>query len=162
MVENLLNKKNVKRVKEFINLFNKKIKIIELNKTARTALDAANSLQVDVGSIVKSLVFQIKNDKKYILCLISGDKRVSVEKLSKNVNLKIVTAKAIDVKKVTGFSIGGIPPFAHKIKLITYIDESLLRFHDLYAAAGHPHCVFKIKYEELIKLTNAEVGDFSN
>ncbi|PPR43035.1 MAG: hypothetical protein CFH21_00934, partial [Alphaproteobacteria bacterium MarineAlpha5_Bin11] len=152
----------VKRVKEFINLFNKKIKIIELNKTARTALDAANSLQVDVGSIVKSLVFQIKNDKKYILCLISGDKRVSVEKLSKNVNLKIVTAKAIDVKKVTGFSIGGIPPFAHKIKLITYIDESLLRFHDLYAAAGHPHCVFKIKYEELIKLTNAEVGDFSN
>ena len=152
-MENLLNNEPVKRVEEFIKKFDTKLNILVLETTARTAKDAANSLQCEVGAIVKSLLF--KAEDSFLICLIAGDKRCSLNKLKKILNKKDVSmASAEEVKKNTGFSIGGVAPVAHKISLDIFIDESLSRFKFIFAAAGHPNCVFKITYDQLIKITN--------
>ena len=149
----LLSKEPVKRVGETIKKFDPNLKIIVLDTTARTAKDAANSLKCELGSIVKSLVFRAEND--FLICLVAGDKRCSLNKLKKILNKKDVSmANADQVKENTGFSIGGVAPVGHLKKLNIIVDKSLNRFKYVYGAAGHPDCVFKITYNELIKLTN--------
>ncbi len=149
----LLNKEPVKRVGETIKKFDPNLKIIVLDTTARTAKDAANSLKCELGAIVKSLVFRAEND--FLICLVAGDKRCSLNKLKKILNKKDVSmANANQVKENTGFSIGGVAPVGHLKKLNIIVDKSLNRFKYVYGAAGHPDCVFKITYDELIKLTN--------
>ena len=149
----LLNKEPVKRVGETIKKFDPNLKIIVLDTTARTAKDAANSLKCELGAIVKSLVFRAEND--FLICLVAGDKRCSLNKLKKILNKKDVSmANADQVKENTGFSIGGVAPVGHLKKLNIIVDKSLNRFKYVYGAAGHPDCVFKITYDELIKLTN--------
>ena len=151
-MENLLSRETVKRVEEFITKFDPKLKILVLDTTARTAKDAANSLKCELGAIVKSLVFRAEKD--FLICLVSGDKRCSLNKLKKTLNKKDVSmANADQVKENTGFSIGGVAPTAHLKKLNIIVDKSLSRFKHVYGAAGHPDCVFKITYTELIKLT---------
>ena len=148
----LLNKESVKRVQEFIKKFDPNLKILVLDTTARTAKDAANSLKCELGAIVKSLVFRAESD--FLICLVAGDKRCSLNKLKKILDKKDVSmANADEVKVNTGFSIGGVAPVGHLKKLNILIDKSLSRFQYIYAAAGHPDCVFKITYSELIKLT---------
>ena len=149
----LLNKEPIKRVEETIKKFDLNLKIIVLDTTARTAKDAANSLKCELGAIVKSLVFRAEND--FLICLVSGDKRCSLNKLKKILNKKDVSmANADQVKENTGFSIGGVAPVGHLKKLNIIVDKSLNRFKYVYGAAGHPDCVFKITYDKLIKLTN--------
>ena len=149
----LLNKESVKRVQEFIKKFDPNLKILVLDTTARTAKDAANSLKCELGAIVKSLVFRAESD--FLICLVAGDKRCSLNKLKKILDKKDVSmANADEVKVNTGFSIGGVAPVGHLKKLNILIDKSLSRFQYIYGAAGHPDCVFKITYSELIKLTN--------
>ena len=149
----LLNKESVKRVQEFIKKFDSNLKILVLDTTARTAKDAANSLKCELGAIVKSLVFRAESD--FLICLVAGDKRCSLNKLKKILDKKDVSmANAEEVKVNTGFSIGGVAPVGHLKKLNILIDKSLSRFQYIYGAAGHPDCVFKITYNELIKLTN--------
>ena len=153
-----LNKEAVKRAKEALKKFNNEIKVIELEKTARTANDAANSLNTEVGSIVKSLLF--RNEGNFLLCLVSGDKRCSLNKLKKIFNSKDLSMASPDeVKDQTGYTIGGVSPVGHKNKLEILVDESLNRFKNLYAAAGHPNCIFKINFDELLNLTNGTVKD---
>ena len=153
-----LNKEAVKRAKEALNKFNTEIKVIELEQTARTANDAANSLNTEVGSIVKSLLF--RNEENFFLCLVSGDKRCSLNKLKKIFNSKDLSMASPDeVKDQTGYTIGGVSPVGHKNKLEILVDESLNRFKNLYAAAGHPNCIFKISFDELLNLTNGVVKD---
>ena len=152
-MENILEKEPVKRVQEFINQFDPKLKVLVLDTTARTAKDAAESLGSEVGAIVKSLVF--RTDGTFLICLVAGDKRCSLNKLKKIISKKDVSmANADEVKINTGFSIGGVAPVAHAKKLDIVIDKSLSRFEDVFGAAGHPNCVFKINYKELIKITN--------
>ena len=123
-----------------------------LNSSARTALDAAASLNCEVGAIVKSLL--LRTDDSFILCLVSGDKRCSLNKIKKILKKKDVSmANAEQVKSQTGFSIGGVSPIAHLNKNKILIDTSLSRYEYLYAAAGHPNTIFKISYKQLIKLT---------
>ena len=149
----LLNKEPVKRVGESLKKFDPNLKILVLDTTARTAKDAANSLKCELGAIVKSLVFRAEND--FLICLVAGDKRCSLNKLKKILNKKDVSmANADQVKENTGFSIGGVAPVGHLKKLNIIVDKSLNRFKYVYGAAGHPDCVFKITYDELIKLTN--------
>ena len=151
-MENLLNKEPVKRVQEFIKKYNSNLEVIVLNSTARTANEAANSLKCEVGAIVKSLLF--KADNIFLICLIAGDRRCSLNKLKKILQKKDVSmADANEVKKNTGFSIGGVAPVAHTLSLDILIDKSLSRFPHIFAAAGHPNCVFKITYDELIGIT---------
>jgi len=151
-VSELLSKEPVKRVGETIKKFDPNLKIIVLDTTARTAKDAANSLKCELGSIVKSLVFRAEND--FLICLVAGDKRCSLNKLKKILNKKDVSmANADQVKENTGFSIGGVAPVGHLKKLNIIVDKSLNRFKYVYGAAGHPDCVFRITYPELVKLT---------
>ena len=153
-----LNKEAVKRAKEALKKFNSEIKVIELEQTARTANDAANSLNTEVGSIVKSLLF--RNEGNFFLCLVSGDKRCSLNKLKKIFNSKDLSMASPDeVKDQTGYTIGGVSPVGHKNKLEILVDESLNRFKNLYAAAGHPNCIFKISFDELLNLTNGVIKD---
>ena len=152
-MENLLDKETIKRVQRFIAQFDPKLKVLLLDTTARTAKDAAESLGCEVGAIVKSLVFRANNS--FLICLVAGDKRCSLNKLKKILSKKDVSmANADEVKTNTGFSIGGVAPIAHIKKLDILIDKSLSKFEYIFAAAGHPHCVFKITYEQLIKITN--------
>ena len=156
----LLNKEPVKRVQELISKFDSNLKVIVLNTTARTAKDAATSLKCEVGAIVKSLLF--KADDTFLICLVAGDKRCSLKKLKKILNKKdVCMASADEVKENTGFSIGGVSPVGYIKKLDILIDKSLDRFENVFAAAGHPNCVFKINYNELIKITNGSEKEIS-
>ena len=159
-MEILLNKEPVKRVQELISKFDSKLKVIVLNTTARTAKDAATSLKCEVGAIVKSLLF--KADDTFLICLVPGDKRCSLNKLKKILSKKdVCMANAEEVKENTGFSIGGVSPVGYIKKLDILIDKSLNRFENVFAAAGHPNCVFKINYNELIKITNGSEKELS-
>ena len=141
----LLKNEPVKRVQVALSEFNKGINIKILENSARTAEDAAKALNCEVGAIVKSLILR-KNDL-FFLCLVSGDKRCSLNKLKKSSNVKDLSmADADKVKKITGFTIGGVSPVGSKINLETLIDQNLNRFQNLYAAAGHPNAIFKISF----------------
>ena len=148
----LLNKEPVKRVEESLKKIDPNLKIIVLDTTARTAKDAANSLKCELGAIVKSLVFKAEDD--FLICLVSGDKRCSLNKLKKFLNKKDVSMSNADqVKENTGFSIGGVAPTGHLKDLNIIVDKSLSRFKYVYGAAGHPDCVFRITYPDLVRLT---------
>ena len=155
----LINRKAVTKVKNYLNKFDENIELIVLDETARTAIDAANSLKTKVGSIVKSLLFK-DNDNNYYLCLVSGDKYVSTDKISQLVGLTIKKTTAQECKEFTGYSIGGVSPIAHdnKPKLIL-IDKNLSKYEKVFAAAGHPYVVFGVTYLELVKLTNGTVNN---
>tara|TARA_B100001540_G_scaffold172886_1_gene152688 strand:+ start:166 stop:648 length:483 start_codon:yes stop_codon:yes gene_type:complete len=159
-MSDLLNKEPVRRVQKKLKEFDESYKVIELDSSARTAKEAAKSLKTDVGSIVKSLLFRSQNN--FFLCLVSGDKRCSLNKLKKIKNLKEISmANPQSVKEVTGFTIGGVSPIGHLEKIEIFIDNNLKRFEKIYAAAGHPHCVYKIDFENLIKITNGTVMDIA-
>ncbi len=154
----LLNKEPVKRAEKALKEFDETLSITELENTARTAVDAAKALNCEVGAIVKSLLF--KNGDNYFLCLVSGDKRCSLNKLKKFFNSKDLSmASPNDVKEQTGYTIGGVSPIGHTNTLQILIDSSLNRFEDLFGAAGHPNCIFKINFENLKKITNGTIED---
>ena len=157
---NLLDKEPVKRVEKILRDFDPKLGIISLDTSARTALEAASSLGCEIGAIVKSLVF--KTEKNFILCLVAGDKKASIKKIKSFLNLKDVSmASADDVKVVTGYTIGGVSPVGHLSKIDIFIDNSLQRFSSLFAAAGHPNCVFKLNFNELKKITNGSIKELT-
>jgi prolyl-tRNA editing enzyme YbaK/EbsC (Cys-tRNA(Pro) deacylase) len=130
-------------------------RVIELAGTARSAEDAARSVGAPLGAIVKSLVFMAGGAP--VMALVAGDRRCDTRALAAALGLdgKVGRADADLVREATGYTIGGVPPFAHARKLPTAIDASLARFATVYAAAGHPHCVFATSTDELARLTGA-------
>ena len=156
----LLDKEPVKRVEKYLREFDQSQKVIILNSSARTASEAASSLGCEIGAIVKSLLFKTENN--FTLCLIAGDKKASLNKIKKVLNIKNASmAAAEDVKNITGFTIGGVSPIGHLNKIDIFIDNSLERFNYLYAAAGHPNCVFKIKFIDLQKITDGSIEELT-
>ena len=149
----LLHKEPVKRVEQVLKAFDPKLTVIVLKTSARTAIEAATSLGCEVGAIVKSLLF--KTEDSFTLCLVAGDKRASLNRIKKALKIKDASmASAEDVKNITGYTIGGVSPIGHLKKIEILIDKSLSRFNLLFAAAGHPNCVFKIDFTNLKKITN--------
>ena len=156
----LLDKEPVKRVEKSLKQFDSNMRIITLDSSARTATEAATSLGCEVGAIVKSLLFKTENT--FTLFLVSGDKRASLNKIKKTLNIRDASmASADDVKKATGYTIGGVSPVGHLNKINVFIDNSLNRFKNLYAAAGHPNCVFKTNFEDLQKITEGSIKDIT-
>ena len=154
----LLDKEPVKRVEKFLKDFDQSLEVIVLENSARTAKDAAIALGCDVGAIVKSLLF--KTGDNFTLCLVAGDKKCSLNKLKKIKDEKDISmASPEEVKTQTGYTIGGVSPVGHLNKLEIFIDKSLERFNELFAAAGHPNCVFKINFNDIQKITNGKVED---
>ncbi len=156
----ILNKEPVLRAEKSLKQFNPDLKVIELEQTARTANDAATSLGCKVGAIVKSLLFRAGDS--FVLCLVSGDKRCSLNKLKKILDEKDVSmANPEDVKRITGYTIGGVSPTGHLTKTKIYIDENLKNFNSIFAAAGHPNAVFEIDFENLKALTQGETKEIT-
>ena len=154
----LLDKEPVKRAEKFLKNFDRSLEVVILENSARTAKDAATALVCDVGAIVKSLLF--KTEDSFTLCLVAGDKKCSLNKLKKIIDKKNVSmATPEDVKTQTGYTIGGVSPVGHLKKIEVIIDNSLERFNQLFAAAGHPNCVFKINFKDIQKITNGKVED---
>ena len=154
----LRDKEPVKRVEKIIKEYDKNLSVSILKTSARTALEAANSLNCDVGAIVKSLLF--KTDNRYALFLVAGDKKASLKKIKKNIKFSDVSmASADEVKTITGYTIGGVSPVGHIKNIDIYIDNSLERFDYLFAAAGHPNCIFKISFLDLKKITKGVIED---
>ena len=157
-MEDLLNKESVQRVIKVLRDYDSTLKVQALSSSARTALDAANSLNCEVGAIVKSLLFRAEDT--FLLCLVSGDKKCSLNKLKKITQIKDISmASPDDVKAQTGYTIGGVSPIGHLKKINIFIDNSLERFDNIFAAAGHPNCVFKIDFKNLLKITQGEIKD---
>jgi Cys-tRNA(Pro) deacylase len=154
----LLDKESVKRAEKFLKGFDQSLEVIVLENSARTAKDAAIALGCDVGAIVKSLLF--KTGDNFTLCLVAGDKRCSLNRLKKIKNVKDISMASLEeVKTQTGYTIGGVSPVGHLNKLEIFIDKSLERFNELFAAAGHPNCVFKINFKNIQKITNGKIED---
>ncbi len=154
----LLDKEAVKRAEKFLKGFDQSLEVIILENSARTAQDAAKALDCNVGAIVKSLLFRAGDD--FILCLVAGDKRCSLNKLKKLKDKKDISmASPEEVKTQTGYTIGGVSPIGHLNKIEIIIDKSLERFIQLFAAAGNPNCVFKINFINIQKITNGKVED---
>ena len=153
-----IDKEPVKRVEKIIKEFDENLSVSVLKTSARTALEAASSLNCNVGAIVKSLLF--KTDNKFCLFLIAGDKKASLKKIKKNIKFSDVSmASADEVKSITGYTIGGVSPVGHINDVDIYIDNSLERFNFLFAAAGHPNCIFKISFLNLKKITKGVIED---
>ena len=157
-MENFLEKVSVQRVIKALRDFDTTLKVESLSSSARTAIEAASSLNCEVGAIVKSLL--LRTEDSFILCLVSGDKKCSLNKIKKILNKKDVSmANADQVKSQTGFSIGGVAPVAHLEKIEILIDKTLCEHKNVYAAAGHPNSIFKIAYKQLVKLTEGKEED---
>ena len=136
---------------------------VMLDDAARTAQQADDALGVSVGQIAKSIVFRRKLDDAAVLVVTSGDQRVDEKKVEALVGggKRLGRADAAFVKARTGFSIGGVAPLGHAAPVLTLIDASLFRFEELWAAAGHPHAVFRLSPQALAHLTQAAVADLA-
>lgn len=123
--------------------------VVELDVSARTALDAADALGCAVGQIVKSLVLS-DDEHEPLLVLAAGDMRVDLERIGRDHGRPVTMADAAFVREVTGYAIGGVPPFGHARGLPTLVDASLLRWSEIWAAAGTPRTVFSLSPDDLL------------
>ncbi len=149
--------KNAKRVQTALAGFGLDLVVVEFPKSTRTAQDAANAIGCQVEQIVKSLVFQRQPSGKAVLITASGGNRVNEKRIKEILGEKIVRAEAEFVKEVTGFPIGGVPPLAHTQPIETIIDEDLLQYAEIWAAAGTPNAVVRLSPKELVLITAGRV-----
>ena len=131
--------------------------VIEHAESTRTAQEAADRAGCELGQIVKSLIFKGRESGKPILVLTSGANRVDEKRISGYAGEPIGRADADFVRAVTGFTIGGVPPFGHLLIMDTYLDEDFMRYETIWAAAGTPNAIFELKTEDLQKMTNGKV-----
>ncbi len=149
--------KSAQSIQDILSQKGLAFKVVELSASTRTAQEAADAIGCQVAQIVKSLIFCTKQTLKPILVLASGVNRVDEKKIEQLVGEKITKADAGFTRNVTGFAIGGIPPVGHKRALETFIDQDLLQFDELWAAAGTPHAVFKLNSTNLQSLTHGKI-----
>ncbi|MEQ7051154.1 YbaK/EbsC family protein [Paenibacillaceae sp. P-4] len=131
--------------------------VVELPDSTRTAQEAANTIGCEISQIAKSIIFRRKAADLPLLIVASGTNRVNERAISYLLNEKIGKADADFVREHTGYVIGGVPPFAHKESIETLIDEELMKYEVIWAAAGHPKAVFQLTPEQLVELTNGKV-----
>ena len=147
--------KNSQKVQNFLNEFGLKLEVIEMAESTRTAQEAASAVGCEVGQIVKSLIF--RSGDEALLFLVSGKNLLDTSKVGRIIRKPIAKADAVFTKEKTGYAIGGVPPVAHSEKIDTYIDQDLLAYENVWAAAGTAHAVFKLKSNDLPRLTGGEV-----
>lgn len=149
--------KSAERVQQVLNKFGLELKVVEFSDSTRTSEDAANAIGCSVGQIAKSLIFKGKNSQKPILIIASGVNRVNEKKIRDYIGENIEKADADFVLLHTGYAIGGIPPVGHKKYIKPLIDEDLLQYEEIWAAAGTPHAVFSITPKDLQRITEGDV-----
>ena len=152
--------KGPQRVQSALREMGVEIDVVELDASTRTAQQAADAIGTTLGSIVKSLVFLA--DGEPVLVLVSGDQRADPTKMKALMQARrVMIADADQVREITGFAIGGVPPIGHSRPLPVWIDRSLGRFETVYAAAGGPRAIFPIAYSKLVELTGGNVADLT-
>jgi prolyl-tRNA editing enzyme YbaK/EbsC (Cys-tRNA(Pro) deacylase) len=131
--------------------------VIELPQTTRSAAEAAQAVGCQVAQIAKSLVFKGKHSQRPILVITSGSNRVDEKKIAEFIAEPLGKADADFVRQHTGFAIGGVPPIGHLEPLAIFIDEDLLQYEAIWAAAGTPYAVFRLTAPDLISMTGGQV-----
>jgi prolyl-tRNA editing enzyme YbaK/EbsC (Cys-tRNA(Pro) deacylase) len=148
---------SAQRVQQALQALGLSLEVVELPASTRTAAEAAQAIGCQVGQIIKSLVFKGKRSERPILVLASGQNRVNERIIEAFINEPLGKADADFVRAHTGFAIGGVPPIGHAQTLETFIDEDLLGFDALWAAAGTPHAVFRLTPDDLVWMTGGRV-----
>jgi prolyl-tRNA editing enzyme YbaK/EbsC (Cys-tRNA(Pro) deacylase) len=151
-------KASLERVQERLAALGGGHRVVELDASARTAVDAARALGCRVDQIVKSLVFRGRRTDRAILVTASGANRVNEERVAELVDEPVEKADAAFVRARTGFAIGGVAPVGSTGPLTTVIDEDLLQWHEIWAAAGHPKTVFRLSPADLVQMTGGRVA----
>jgi prolyl-tRNA editing enzyme YbaK/EbsC (Cys-tRNA(Pro) deacylase) len=151
--------RSARRVQSALDAHGVALKVVELPASTRTALDAAQAVGCEVGQIVKSLVFRKVDGDEPLLVLTSGANRVSLAKLEAAMGARYEMAEAGFVRRWTGFAIGGVSPVGHAHPIRTVLDRDLLRYDQIWAAAGTPRALFRLTPEQLLSMTGAQALD---
>jgi prolyl-tRNA editing enzyme YbaK/EbsC (Cys-tRNA(Pro) deacylase) len=151
-------KPSARRVQDALSAAGFTNAVVELPDSARTAVDAAAAVGCDVGQIVKSLLFEAVPSGRAVLVAASGSHRVDEQAVAAVLGERIVRASPDFVRARTGFAIGGVPPIGHAQPVVTVVDEALLAYDRIWAAAGHPHAVFALTPAELVRMTAGTVA----
>jgi prolyl-tRNA editing enzyme YbaK/EbsC (Cys-tRNA(Pro) deacylase) len=149
--------KNAEKIQAALAAFGLDQEVVEFPESTRTAQEAADAIGCSVEQIVKSLVFQRIPSRQPLMIAASGGNRVNEKRIKELLGEKIVRADAEFVKEVTGYPIGGVPPLAHTQPIETFIDEDLLKYEEIWAAAGTPNAVFRLSPQELALITRGKV-----
>jgi prolyl-tRNA editing enzyme YbaK/EbsC (Cys-tRNA(Pro) deacylase) len=145
------------KVQKALNAIGLQLKVIELPASTRTAQEAAQAVGCQVGQIAKSIIFCTEISHRPILVIVSGPNRVNEKVIEALIGEAMVKADADFVRQRTGFVIGGVPPVGHIETLDTFLDQDLLQYQDIWAAAGTPHAVFRLTPADLLRMTNGSV-----
>lgn len=148
---------SAQRVQNALSKLGLTLAVVELPDSTRSAAEAAAALGCGAGQIAKSLIFRANDSDRPVLVIASGVNRVDLQKVGDLFGEKIVKADADFVRQQTGFAIGGVPPVGHKNTIITFIDEDLLHYDEIWAAAGTPNAVFRLTGNDLIRATGGQV-----
>jgi len=149
--------KSAQKVQDALDAFGLSLTVILMPDSTRTAQEAADALHCTVAQIAKSLIFRGTVSGRPILIIASGANRVNEKAVGRLIGEKLARADADFVQKQTGYAIGGIPPVGHVAPIATYIDEDLLQYDEIWAAAGTPHAVFALTPDILKTMTGGEV-----
>lgn len=156
----VLSSPSVERVRQALQRGGLATDIVELPGAARTAKAAAEFLGCEVAQIANSLVFRVKSTDEAVLVMSSGAKRVDLERLSAVLGEAVDKADADFVRRHTGFAIGGVAPAGHGLARV-FVEKSLSAFDELWAAAGHPHTVFRLSFQQLLRITNGTPAELA-
>lgn len=149
--------KSALKIQEELNKYNLSLKVVTMQDSTRTCVEAANTIGCEVGQIVKSLVFRGKTSGTPILIVASGDNRINEKKMKEYLGEAVTRPDANYVQETTGFAIGGIPPVGHTTKMPCFIDADLFRFKEVWAAAGTPFDVFCLTPDQLATITQGKI-----
>jgi prolyl-tRNA editing enzyme YbaK/EbsC (Cys-tRNA(Pro) deacylase) len=149
---------SARKVQQALQALGLDLQVVELPGSTRTALEAAQAVGCQVGQIVKSLVFKAKRSQRPVLVIASGPNRVDERRVEALIGEPLGKADADFVRQQTGFVIGGVPPIGHAQQIETFIDEDLLQYEEIWAAAGTPHAVFRLTPADLVQMTGGHVA----
>lgn len=149
--------KSAQKMQAVLDRYGLELTVIEFAESTRTSKEAAEAIGCEVGQIAKSLIFRGKNTGKPVCVIASGANRVNEKKLAAYVGEKIEKADAAFVLEHTGFAVGGVPPVGHVSNMRPFIDEDLMKYPEIWSAAGTPHAVFKLTPDDLVRITQGKV-----
>ncbi|MBP2634822.1 MAG: proS 2 [Firmicutes bacterium] len=149
--------KSAAKIQDELNKYGLELKVVTMNSSTRTCVEAANTIGCEVGQIVKSMIFRGKNTGMPILIVASGNNRINEKKMKEYLGEAVSRPDADFVQTVTGFAIGGIPPIGHISKLTCFIDEDLFEYQEVWAAAGTPFDVFRLTPDQLAAITQGKI-----
>lgn len=150
-------KSSAARVQDALDELGVPLDVREFPASTRTAADAAAAIGCTIGQIAKSLVFRAAASDTSVLVIASGGNQVDLERITDLVGEPVGRADADFVREKSGFSIGGVPPVAHRTAPITYVDQDLMAYDEIWAAAGTPNAVFRLTPDDLVRLTGGSV-----